>query len=590
MAGHPATYRATAAAIAGLAALSGIAVTWALPQVPAGWDFLLVPVAALAAYLAARPSAAAPLADAPEAAAARQPGPLTEDQSRLAAILDTVVDAVITIDRSGRIESVNRATQRIFGYQPAELIGQNVKVLMPSPDRDRHDDYLRAYLTTGVARIIGIGREVVGQRKDGSVFAMELAVGHTQLADRHLFTGVVRDISQRKREQQRAEELRQQLVQSEKLRTVGTLAGGLAHDFNNLLTPILGYTDLLLTAFPAGSAQREDVETIRRAARRGRDLVAQLLAFSRPTVEQVGPVPVGASIAEAAKLIRPSLPPHIAILQGDIPDSLQILGDASRLQQVLVNLMTNAIDAMRPTGGRLTVTVETLEADREAVAELVHLVVGQRYGRIAIEDTGPGMSAEVRARIFEPFFTTKPVGKGTGLGLSVAYGIITGWGGDITVYSEPGKGTVFNIYLPIVTGTAGAGEIELPLEGSGHVLVVDDEEDVRLVAVRMLDRLGYTASTAPSADAALVQLETGEMRTPDIILTDQTMPGRPVQDLIRGARERLPHVPVLLMSGFDLRGSADGVSGVDGLIQKPLTLDNLSRALTAARLRGTDHP
>lgn len=511
---------------------------------------------------------------------AQQLEELRAEKLKTSAILDTVVEGIVTIDDAGRIDSLNNAAEKFFGWRADEILGRNIKMLMPSPYQENHDGYLDAYRTTGVAKIIGTGREVEGLRKDGSVFPMELAIGHTELPDRRMFIGVIRDRTEYHRQAEREAELRNQLQQSEKLSTVGTLAGGIAHDFNNILTPILGYCALLLGTLPDESTEADDVRVIDRSARRARDLVAQLLAFARPTDAGRSPVSVREAIAEAVTLVHPITPPKVRLSIPDFVGDLVVDANASRLQQVLVNLLTNALDALAAEGGEVSVRCD-------AVAELPGSSPGdgRRFACIVVEDNGRGMPPQVASRVFESFFTTKPVG--TGLGLSVAYDIVNGWGGHLTVHSRPGAGSIFSVYLPLSNADAPVAQPAALTTGSGRVLVVDDDPDVLAVTGQMLARLGYQSTLAGSVDEALTLIATG-VEGFDVILTDHTMPGRPVSDLLATAERVWPGIATLVMSGFELREDKDLAVGDGRVLRKPLTLSELSKALARARGIQTD--
>ncbi|ACJ01396.1 ATP-binding protein [Rhodospirillum centenum] len=513
---------------------------------------------------------------------ARQSQDIADEKSRNAAILDTVPDAILTLDQEGRITSANRATETMFGWDAAALDGQPFSVLIAgglaedAGEAGRPpDDLLRS--GGGVRRL---PRELEGRRRNGTPFPVDLTVTAARLGGRSVHIAMLRDLTLRRAGEEREAALRGQLQQADKLRTVGTLAGGIAHDFNNVLTPILGYADLLLSSLPEGSQDHEDVEVIHRAARRARDIVAQMLAFSRPGSEALGPVPVADAVAESVKLLRSSLPPTVRLTVGPVPPGLRIRGDAGRLQQVLVNLIKNAGDALQEEGGRIAVDVGiVLRPDATAEGGEAGM---RRCAAITVTDDGPGMPDSVCSRVFEPFFTTKPAGRGTGLGLSVAYGIISAWGGDIAVRSAPGEGTTFTIHLPLAgdDGTASvAGEESVTPAFRGAALVVDDDPDVRIVACRLLRRLGLEVAAAADIGEALADLERRGL-PPDLLLTDHSMPGGSVRQLIAAARAA--GVPrVIQMSGFEL-GVEAGQIGADVFVRKPLALASLADALIRA--------
>jgi PAS domain S-box-containing protein len=356
----------------------------------------------------------------------------TRSEDRYRSVVDNVVDGIITIDARGLIRSFNPAAERIFGYQAAEMVGRNVAMLMPEPYRGQHDGFIANYLKTGDARIIGIGREVVGQRRDGSVFPLELAVGEFRLDGERMFTGIVRDISQRK-------ELEAQLLQAQKMESVGQLAGGIAHDFNNQLGIILFDLDLLIAQTEGNTALLHDLGKIRRVVLRAAELTRKLLLFSRRQRMEFRPLNLNQQVREMermlARLLGTQIQIHLQLTEG----LWAIQADPGALDQMLINLALNARDAM-PEGGALYLETRNVPTPPPASPYPGPLAC------LAVRDTGTGMEEKVRRRIFEPFFTTKD--QGTGLGLAMVYGIVQSHRGWIAVDSSPGRGTRFEIFLP----------------------------------------------------------------------------------------------------------------------------------------------
>lgn len=374
---------------------------------------------------------------------------LHDREQRLRGILDNLTEGVITMQANGVIESINAATVRMFGYLAEEVVGQNVKILMPEPDHSQHDKYLERYLSGGERKIVGIGpREVTCRRKDGSVFPAELAVSDVQHDGLQIFIGVMRDITARKRREEERADLEARLRQSQKMEGLGTLAGGIAHDLNNVLVPILGLTGLTLEDLPADSLARANLEKVVGAARRGRDLVSQILAFSRREEPNRQPVELSNLIREISSLLRATLPSTIEIRERLDETLGPIIVDSTQIHQVLMNLSSNARDAMGLKAGVLEIALGKVELDDRSAAQYPDLKPGC-YASVTVSDTGPGMDQDTVQRIFEPFYTTKAVGEGTGLGLSVVHGIITAHGGAIDVRSQLGRGTTFEILLPI---------------------------------------------------------------------------------------------------------------------------------------------
>ena len=375
---------------------------------------------------------------------------LSAREAHLRSILDTVPEAMIVIEEQGLVTSFSAAAAKLFGYHPEEVIGRNVRMLMPEPYRAEHDGYIANYLRTGEARIIGYGRLVKGLTKDGAVFPMELAVGEARANGQRIFTGFVRDLTSR---QKMEEELRQ----SQKMEAVGQLTGGVAHDFNNLLTAIIANLEMLYPRV-RDPEQREHVKEALDAAQDGAKLASQLLAFGRRQSLNSKPTDVGPLVSSFADLLRRTLGEAIRlqiVVEGS--GHLTVI-DGSLLMNALLNLAINARDAM-PHGGRLTIEITHVRLDADYAQTYPDIRTG-RYVLITVTDTGSGMSEEVRQRAFEPFFTTKAAGAGTGLGLSMVYGFVKQSGGNIQIYSEVGQGTSVRVFLPLsesAGSSAGAG-------------------------------------------------------------------------------------------------------------------------------------
>lgn len=366
-------------------------------------------------------------------------------QARLESILDNIVDGLVTIDELGTVQSFNKACERMFGYSAAEVIGQNIKMLMPPQYADNHDQYLANYRQTHHAKIIGIGREVEAQRKDGTAFPIDLSVAEVTAGSQRLFSGIIRDMTERKMQDD-------QLRHAQKMEAVGQLTGGIAHDFNNLLTVVLGNTRLIrkrLKMEEPGSLFSEILERIDDidvAAQRGADLVRRLMVFTRQRPLQKTLVQLNAVIEEIKGLIGRALGEAIELkimLAADVPP---VLIDQDQFVNALINIAVNARDAM-PRHGVFTIETKTVFLDEKNAAQYPELALG-KYAAIVLSDSGIGMPESVRSRIFEPFFTTKPAGEGTGLGLSMIYGMIQQSKGHIQVDSEIGQGTTFTILLP----------------------------------------------------------------------------------------------------------------------------------------------
>ncbi len=381
-------------------------------------------------------------------------GALEEAASHYKAILETTVDAIIAIDTQGIVQTFNAAAEKIFGYRADEVIGNNVTMLMPEPYRSEHDGYIARYLETGVPKIIGFGREVTGRRKDGTEFPMDLAVSDVSLTDKRLFTGIVRDITERKR-------LEDQVVQSAKLTTLGKLVSGVAHEMNNPAAIIEVHVGNVMQDIEDRKVPEDFMEAmkiIQRQTNRIARIVSGLLAFSRQASFRSRLTHVNRTVRLAVALVESTLQNHGIAYHAELEDGLpRVWLDTLCIEQVLVNLFDNAIDSMS-SGGVLTVSTGR-ETDRARKDWVV----------IRVRDTGEGIREEDLDHLFDPFFTTKEVGKGTGLGLSVSYGLIHEHKGRIEVSSQPGEGTEFLIYLPV--------EDEQTHRGNAYLSAMHEQRD-----------------------------------------------------------------------------------------------------------------
>jgi nitrogen-specific signal transduction histidine kinase len=387
------------------------------------------------------------------------------------------------------------------------------------------------------------------------------------------FNVLVEDITERKL-------LEAQLRQAQKMEAVGRLAGGIAHDFNNLLTAITGYADLALSDLREGDPMRQDMEEILRAAHRAAELTRQLLAFSRQQVLAPRVLDLNEVVQSVDKMLRRLVGEDVELLSVLAPGLGHVKADPGQLEQVIVNLAVNARDAM-PTGGKLTIETADAELAETRVRDLATVPAG-RYVMLAITDSGTGMDEETKARIFEPFFTTKEQGKGTGLGLATVYGIVKQSGGFIWLYSEPGHGTTFKIYLPRVEGAADAlappvGTAEVP-RGTETVLIVEDEEAVRALAKTALTRKGYRVLEAANGGEALLRCES-EQAPIHLLVTDVVMPGLGGADLAQRLAPLRPDMKVLFISGYADRAAARHGTIQPGAayLEKPFSLEALAR-------------
>jgi signal transduction histidine kinase/ActR/RegA family two-component response regulator len=390
-----------------------------------------------------------------------------------------------------------------------------------------------------------------------------------------------REIEIRHKFEKERAELEQKLFQLQKMETIGTLAGGIAHDFNNILTPILGYTDMAREELPEESNLRFDIEQINNAALRGKDLVQQILTFSREVDFKKNPIQLHPVVAETLNLLKASLPPSVEIKQHLDTRIGTVLADPTHIHQIVMNLCTNAYHAMMNTGGVLEVKLDALHIDQRQAEKIQNLKRGD-YIRLTISDTGHGMDIKTKERIFEPFFTNKEVGSGSGLGLSVVHGIINNYGGAIDVDSTPDKGTTFTIYLPQHGSDSLDSDRSIikPAKGNEHILFVDDEPEITFMGKKMLENLGYKVTIKSDSLSALEEFK----KNPDkysLLVTDQSMPGVTGSELAGLMRDIHPRLKVIIITGFADSMSEKEISGngISEVILKPMRLDDFSKSI-----------
>ena len=467
-----------------------------------------------------------------------------------------------------RFLEVNDAAVRQYGYTREEFLGMKIVDIRPPEDVASLIDVISQppspFGDTQVWR---------HKKKDGTVFYVDVTAHSINLNDRPARLVLANDVTERRT-------LEHQLQQSQKLEAIGLLAGGVAHDFNNLLTAILGHGELALLHLRSDDPVRTYVEQITKAGEQAASLTRQLLAFGRKQILQPKVIDVNAIVAETEKMLRRVIGENIAFRTVLHPHLGKVKADPGQVGQILMNLVVNARDAM-PRGGKLTIETDNIYLD-EDYAKMHIAVVPGRYVMMAVSDTGAGMDEETQSRIFEPFFTTKKAGEGTGLGLSTIYGIVKQSGGNIWVYSEPGKGTAFKIYLPLVDQEPPGSEVAMKVEvvSNGHetILLAEDEEIVRDLAREILMHYGYRVLEAASGKDALSICKNFDGRI-DLLVTDVIMPEMSGRDLADNVGQLYPGIKVLYMSGY-----ADGAVVHQGeleeganFIQKPFTMDGLAR-------------
>jgi PAS domain S-box-containing protein len=488
---------------------------------------------------------------------------------------------VITEIPSGRYIDVNLGFERLTGYSREEVIGRTAVEIGIWENQADREDLMRRMQREGWARDV----EYVFRGKQQQRVITRCSFEQIEVSGRRCLLSVIEDITERRRAEEGKAALEEQLRQNQKLEALGTLAGGIAHDFNNILTAIIVNQELALMDIHEPVDLRRRLEEIGQASGRAKELVRQILTFSRQQPHEKLRQRLQLIVREALGLLRSSLPTTIEIRQDLSPETPPVLADASQIHQVVMNLCTNAAHAMRESGGRLTVRLASRQLDAAACCALPGLQPGA-YAQLTVTDTGHGMDAATLAHIFEPFFTTKGPGEGTGLGLAMVHGIVQNHHGGIFVHSLPGAGTTFDLFFPEDPGT----DSTAPMSGSaivpGHgesVLVVDDEESICFAVGAMLRKIGYRVETFTDPSAALERFKAGPSQF-QLLLTDRTMPHITGPALIARMREWWPGLPALLMSGHDSPGGTHSVPphADYGLVAKPLDIADLSRVVRDA--------
>ncbi|MEW6264152.1 MAG: PAS domain S-box protein [Thermodesulfobacteriota bacterium] len=495
-----------------------------------------------------------------------------EEQVRLTTAIEQCAEGIFLTDTNWIIQYVNPAFERITGYAGQEITNQHSRILQSG----KHDRAFYRNIRDTLKRGEVWSGRVIGRKKDGTFYDAEVAASPVRNKSGEIinFVGIHRDITHEVK-------LENSLRQAQKMEAIGRLAGGIAHDFNNILLAITGYTELALRKASEGSPISRELEQVLLAGHRAADLVKQILAFSRQADQIRKPTPLAPIVWDALKLLRSTLPSTIEIRQDSTipPGRGIVLADPIQIHQVLMNLCGNAAQAMRATGGVLSVSLSEVEADASLIHRYPDLRSG-RYARLTVSDTGHGMDAAVMERIFEPYFTTKEPGEGTGLGLAVVLGIVKSHGGAIVVYSEPGKGTTFHVFLPETEDRIApetVPEEALPT-GSERLLFVDDETALVHLGKEMLESLGYDVVARTSSLEALetFRLQAGAF---NLVITDMTMPGLTGMELAKELMALRPDIPIILCTGFSelINGKAAKEAGIREFIMKPYSATKLAQ-------------
>ncbi|MCD4720227.1 MAG: cache domain-containing protein [Desulfobacula sp.] len=501
---------------------------------------------------------------------------LLKSEKQFQNLFNSITDLIYTQDMEGRFTSANPVIQNFFGYDMDDFLGRKASDFMePEFQSDFNSRYLEVVKNQGYHESIAC---YFKKNKEKIYLEYKSFLVKPDDGGEPYITGIGRDVTEKILSKKRLEKLEKQIIQTQKLEAIGTLAGGIAHDFNNILFPVLGHTEMLLEDIPEDSPFHTSLNQIYTGAIRARDLVKQILAFSRQEKSELKLMKIQYLIKEVLKLIRSSIPTTIEIKQDIQADCGVIKADPMQIHQVIMNLTTNAYHAMEETGGKLKVSLNQVQLGEFDL--ITPDMEPGSYACLSVTDTGIGMEKNITDQIFNPFFTTKKQGKGTGMGLSVVHGIVKSMGGAIQVYSEPGKGTKFHVYFPIEKNSFEELNIqteELIQPGDERILLVDDEEAIITMEKQMLDRLGYQVTSRTSSIEALEAFRANPDKF-DMVITDMAMPNMPGDKLAVELTKIRADIPILLCTGFSETMSEEKAAslGIKGFILKPIVMKNLS--------------
>ena len=494
------------------------------------------------------------------------------------AIINSMREGLVVADNDGVFQLVNPAASRMLGYAPGELVGQQQNCVVP-------EDQIAVVLAAQHRREQGesdsYDLDLVA--KDGTAFPVRVAGSPLILGGELAGTiAVFTDLTAQKHDKVQRERLQGQLRQAQKMEALGQLAGGMAHDFNNILQMIVGFTDLARIEVTTGKSPIGSLDEVLHASDRASQLVKQVLSFSRRSDDTLQPTLLCPVVEDSLNLLRSTLPSTVEVRRTVCTECAPISGNATLIHQILLNLGTNSMQAMAGDSGVFEVSLHPYIVDADLARRHQDLHAGD-YLRMAVRDTGCGMDAATIERIFEPYFTTKQRGEGTGLGLAVVHGIVSQLGGAITVESEPGVGTTFNIFLPTLLQTPtvleNLDQDEVP-GGDERILFVDDEPQIVAMTRLQLSQFGYRVTAVAQSEEALKHLA-AQPDAFDLLITDQPMPGLTGCELATQARRIRPDLPVILCTGYSNTIGSEGaaVLGVDALLTKPISRAELARTV-----------
>ncbi len=482
-------------------------------------------------------------------------------------LIESSVDAILVVDTEGTVMFVNPAAENLFERRASDFVGRDF----------------------GFPLVGGDFVEIEIPRKRGGLAVVEMRVVETEWEDKAAFLATLRDVTEQRAMADERKKTEIHLRQAQKMEAIGALAGGIAHDFNNILTIILGYTELAITSPDDPVMVNGYLKEALTAGRRAKDLVQQILAFSRETEQENRPIQVLSLVNETLKLLRASIPSNVEIQKRLMTDAL-ILGDPTRIHQILMNLCTNAAHAMQKDGGTLTVSLEEATCrpsagDTEEKDPMFCFPVsaeekaGNEFVRMSVSDTGHGIPESIRERIFDPYFSTKKRGEGTGLGLALVVGLVKSLGGTIGVESTVGKGSTFSVYLPVLQKSFQPKntEFEAVTGGSERILLVDDEEAIVKMTQKTLESLGYKVDSRISSLEALALFQARPNRF-DLVITDMTMPKLTGDRLARRILAIRSDIPIILCSGYSemMDEKKAKAAGIRAFVMKPLIRKELA--------------
>jgi PAS domain S-box-containing protein len=487
-------------------------------------------------------------------------------------------DIVFACDETGRLRSINPAGSQILAYSNEELLAMDPRQLIAPSCLPKIIEWIEQK-SKGIecpnleCELIAKGGHQVLIEVSAEIFMSDGKIAGAQ--------GIARDITERKQAEEALRQSEEKLRQGQKLESIGRLAGGIAHDFNNILSAILGYAELSLDDISREHPVRSNLDQIVKAGKRARNLVQQILAFSRKLEQERRPIHLHAIVDEALQLLKATLPTTIEISTNIHSGCSPILADPTQMHQIILNLATNAAHAIGDHGGCMKIELEQVSLNGHFSTASGELMPGT-YIRLSISDTGPGIPPEVQKRIFEPYFTTKSVGQGSGLGLAVVHGIVQSHGGGISVANMPGSGACFEVYLPCCSEKPSSTPAQAPeiVKGKGHILLVDDEEAIVNLNQRLLEKLGYSVTGETHSVAALEKFSKNPEQF-DLVVTDQTMPNLTGLALAKELWKIRPDLPVIISTGYSAQITSEKISGLGfyAMLNKPYTSAELAKAV-----------